>query len=213
MKESAELCFYWKYRKFIIEVCTTMEKDQPKYKAKNDYLTLLDPKTCFGVLRCFGHNFNSHRLYHTRLDGYVMKYCVNNVTELNIFENERSSKNLQSPFPNVETVRFIDCILDGSSIRFNEWFPKMRRLEFITVRDLLFKHLTEFDNQSFIVDHFPNLEHLSVHFADGENSGFDEGNILAALKLNPNIRSLYLHRFGYPSKSYQSAFFQEIRES
>lgn len=206
MKEVAELTFFRKYRKLIIEVCMRMEKDIPKYEidARDDYLILWDLKTCFGVLRCFGtlisklslnyfYKFTSDRIQHSRLSQYVMAYCVNNVTELEIFNNEQELSSLQKPFANVETVRLVDCILDGSSMRLNEWFPKMRNLEFVKGRGHFWKWDTKTDDPSFIIAHFPNLEHFGVYVVNNENVGFHEDIVLATLRLNPQIRSLSLH--------------------
>lgn len=211
MKDAAELTFSRKFGKnsFVFHSKT---QDVLKSTGRTIYL---DVSSIFGVLRCFGHLISklmldyyfSSPLVCSRLDLYVIKYSMNYVKELEIHGYENALKNIQQPFPNVENIRFISCDLDESSTRLNEWFPKLRSLEF--VRD--FQVCTKIDDQYCIAAHFPHLEHLSVHISnDLEVPGFREETVLAALKINPKIRSLCLNSFDY---NLPLNFFQNISET
>lgn len=123
------------------------------------------------------------------LDEYVTKYCAKYITELIVLGRKYSFGNLQTSFPNVEEVSLCNCNLDNSITKFNEHFPKIRRLE------LAWDYLkyTEVDDQTLIVDRFPHLEHLSINIYKPSaihKSGLREEIVLSIFKLNPNIRSL-----------------------
>lgn len=211
MRGVAELTFSRKFGRNFFMFYT---KTQHVLKS-TERTTHLDIQSVFGVLRCFGHLISklfldyyfSSPLFCSRLDLYIIKYSINYVKELEIYGYEYALKNIQKPFPNVENIRLILCDLDKSSTKFNDWFPKLRSLEF--ARDFLV--CTKIDDQSCIAAHFPNLEHLSVHVTnDSEIPGFRKENILVALKLNPKIRSLCLNSLDYnlPFK-----FFRKISET
>lgn len=215
MKDAAELTFRCRYGKNLFVFYTKTQHVLPS-TVRVTYLDVSrDPKLCFGVLRCFGHLISkllldyyfSSPLFCSRLDIYISKYSIDYVTEFEIYGYENALKNIQRPFPNVEKLRLILCDLDQSSTKFNEWFPKLRSLEF--ARDFLV--CTNIDDQSCVATHFQNLKHLSVHVSnDSEIPGFREENILAALKANPQIRSLCLYSLDY---DLPLEFFRKISET
>lgn len=96
MKTMAELTFHRKYRKawnFILSPNGHSSKHEVQSQNQKD---LLDMKTCFGFLRCFGHmlsnlklnNDHSSFLQSSRLNEYVIKYCVS-VNEIEFSSNIR----------------------------------------------------------------------------------------------------------------------------
>lgn len=65
-------------------------------------------------------------------------------------------------------------------MKFNEWFPKMRRLE------LFSNHL----DPTCIEASFPHLKYLSTEIVHGRDSDIGVDNIGAAVRLNPRLRAL-----------------------
>lgn len=164
------------------------------------FVYLYDSKICFKVLRCFGHVISKvHLAYYgftdlfwMHFDEYVKKYCANYITELEFYIRNRSFENLQISFPNVETVRLLNCNLDKSITKFNERFPKMRGLELARG----YSKGTKADDESCIVAYYPHLEHLSINISSWMSRayvlGFRDETVLSVLELNPNIQSLQL---------------------
>lgn len=214
MKDAAETTFCRKYGRNLF-VFYTKTQHVLQSTARVTYLDVRDSKMCFGVLRCFGHlitklmldYYFSFPLFCSRLDFYVNKYSIDYVTELEIYGYESALESLQEPILNVEKIRLILCDLDEPSTRLNYLFPNLRSLEF--ARDFLVS--TKIDDQYCIASNYPHLEHLSVHVTnDSEIPGFREEIILAALKANPQIRSLCLYSLDY---DLPIDFFHKISES
>lgn len=226
MKRAAEIVFDHKYRKNLIAI----GEDEPGlfmcrsrciFKCDNKSIYLSKPKICFQILRNFGHLISGLYLiydaftdpFSMQLDKYVAKYCANYITRLEILGKHEDAfkkytfENLQITFPNVEKVILLNCKLDQFIIKFNERFPRMRSL--VLARDYFF--LTNVDDESFIVQHIPHLEHLSLYIPCIQNlssCGFEEETVLSLLKLNPNIRRLSLRT----NKSLSEKFIRSVSE-
>lgn len=207
MKRAAELTFSHQYGRYpfcIGENNNDNNKEELRWDTFNSTVFLRNPKSGFQLLRCFGHLISKLQLKCNKidtilphLDECMTKYCANYLTELKITDRNRSFKHLETSFPNIENVQLLNCDLDKSITKFNERFPKMRKLELAHA----FREYTHADEQSCIMAHFPHLEQLSIaapmdkcNFFNALNwCGFQEENILSALQMNPNLRSLSLH--------------------
>lgn len=206
MRWAAELTFAHEYRNQIIRMSN--EGEDPS-----------ETNTIFKVLRCFGQMISklcleysfSTAVVWTHLDKYIAKYCVNSLTELELWNRLTSSDNLEVTFPNVEKVRFINCKLDKTITEFNKRFPQMRSLGLASG----YNACTAVSNQRCTMDHFPNLEHLSLHISNPKvqifsiDHGFREETVLNILKLNPKLRSLNLFLNDY----FRMEFVKEISKN
>lgn len=209
MKQVAEATFAQKYRKKLFYLYESKKMICYDYETDTNSIYIYEPNICFKVLRCFGQMISKLNLKCSRstakfwkhIDEYVAKYCVNNLTQFDVWRRDMTFENLQTTFPNVEEVRLIDCKLDGTISKFNERFPKMRTLELATS----YYSSAQIDDRQCIEVHFPHLEHLSINISSlrANAIGFPEENVLNVLKLNPNIRSLNLcSTFGYLTRQF-----------
>lgn len=211
MRSAAELTFAHKYRKQFICIrdseagfsqCRIYSLDRILAKAIgfDSKIVISKPKTCFRVLRCFGQMISklccvecpsSTGALWCNLEKYVAKHCASYITQLEIWNRRTSFVNLEAVFPNVEKLSLIYCNLNKTTTEFNKRFPQMRSLDFIAASTM--GVITAVADQRCIVDHFPNLEHLSLDFSSEriENT-FHEETVLNALDLNPKLRSLSL---------------------
>lgn len=224
MRSAAENIFERKYKRtrFIIKIYYK-SNFPPKYSIRNNKyqneVEFEDFRICFKVLRCFGRTITKLRLQKIECDEsfgqlptylyrYIVQFCANYLKELEFKGGNFNFGNLQVSFPSVEHVRFFGCNLDRTITKFNERFPKMRSLEFLAH----LRRRTKVDDQTCIVEHFPHLEHLhltTLHTVEDTDFGvFQEKFILAALKLNPNVRSLTL----LPILHFGDEFLQTITE-
>lgn len=221
MRSAANRAFsrkYGKYR-FCIKPNTICE-ELTSYKCNsfNNRIWLRSPKLCLQVVRCFGHlicklhlicNFDLSDMYLSHLDDYLIEYCANYLTDLAIAGRHRSFAKFQASFPNVENVQLLDCSLDRPITKFNERFPKLRRLELAP----RFRECTTVTDHFCIVAHFQHLEHLSIAVHKiylQYQCGFQEKSILSCLTLNPNIRSLNLVQSGM--LSLRKEFLENVSE-
>lgn len=151
---------------------------------------------CLKFLRCFGHLITNLQIVNRRYEmeytklvlcyDYVMEYCNNSLQKLTI-NNAKVEDiiNLQNPFTQIEELSFNCCDLGRSTnlTNFNEFFPKMRRLEF---------NSTTVWNEKCITAHFPLLEHLKIT-PTIHGKPFTEENVKNALELNLQLRSFHLY--------------------
>lgn len=204
MKKAAELAFNGKFRNKLVYIQPRTSKNLKefnviKYEACKWAIHLHDMKLCFGFLRCFGHltkklklaYFSAPSKLQPNFDQYVIEYCADYLTEVTIYGTNNVLRGLNKPFPMVEKIGFLDSKLDSQMTSFNYLFPKMRSLDFIeTITGCIG---TKIENPVCIAQHFLNLEHLSILISSRDRTQFREEHVLAAARLNPQLRSLSLH--------------------
>lgn len=187
LRKAAELVFIrLKYGKRLVKLEDYTHFENGLTVETDDKIYIKDVKTCLRYLRCFGH-LMAKLTFHIRsksnssyIGEYLSEYCANTLNEIT-FEIG-IWHDFSKPFSNVHKVRFVDhCHLTKKQSRFNEWFPQMRILEFVGK--------TEIVDRKCIANHFPHLEHLAIE----EFQKFSDENLLNAIRLNPNLKSLRLH--------------------
>lgn len=139
---------------------------------------------------------------------YLFKYCTDSLLELDLcalyeFTTPEGHVALSSlcetnrkPFKHLETLYLNSCYLDNQSIKFNEIFPAVRSVQLFPSNQANFQKQgiphNKLSNCRWFAEPFNNLQHLSLCILDNRGGGFQEEDVIASLKLNPNIRSLHL---------------------
>lgn len=167
-------------------------------------ITIIDLKTTFQMLRCFGEmmtelNFDGIVFYPTVRNNkhvlqYIHEFCgeslkkltLDGLSGIEIFDVHEKS------FPNLEYLKFSNST-DLNRQCLSRIFLKLRCLDVTVIRPNTFSILSE---------HFPNLDYLSLggdeYFADHKE------NLINVLRLNPQ-----LHTF---KSIYDSSRIHEISE-
>lgn len=161
LKKDAELVFSNLQKKKKIML------NPVKVYPENTTVCINDLKTCFRMLRCFGHlisklnisykNIANH--IHIHLDRYVIDYCGATLNELTIlYGNENTFKGLSKSFENVEHVVITHGTMFSQALHFKEWFPNMKALSFIA------KMNKESDSKNIddAIQMNPQLRHLRI---------------------------------------------------
>ncbi|XP_055306318.1 uncharacterized protein LOC129570652 [Sitodiplosis mosellana] len=192
LKPAVDLAFRSQFGKRSIKI--DMERKIVGFSEKvTDSLTAEIPWSFrFKLLRCFGHLIAKLKITYVRepsqedskraahIDRYVNEYCAKSLVEIEFnFCQASTLDNLKKPFSTVETLCFVDCRLERKLSELNKWFPKVRCLELLCVKEIL-------DCDETAV-HFPDLEHLTLILLFNEKKYF-----LELLRLNPHLRILFI---------------------
>lgn len=118
--------------------------------------------------------WNSRQVLHDIID-----CCSEQLTTLEFHGITDWYPTLNVTFPRVETLAFVDGVMNNNLLQFNEWFPAMKslRLSNVTIQ-----------NPNLIVVQWPNLESFATEI-DSRNS-LSISRFERMLQLNPQIRSL-----------------------
>lgn len=158
-----------------------------------DQIRISELKTCLQFLRFFGPSIDQLKVDHSRsnskysdyIDQYINQYCAECLVSLS-FANKSNSlvKSFQKPFVMVENVHIMNVDLGNQLPLFVEWFPNLRRLELRDVRV----------NRRYIEASFNHTEHLSIEISNrNAEVGFSKQNVTDLLRLNSQLRSLYIY--------------------
>lgn len=182
-KEAAELAYSSKHKRTRVIFGTEHLDDKCDIKVGDTLISLR-------LLRCFGQYISSLRIWYDyrdlkHLDRYVNEYCANSLTNIEIVTAPTNAmEHLTKPFTKIETVQFTCSCIIGNLTKFNQWFPKMRRLEInnsLTIRP------------RSINEHFPHLEELRINHLDFEDYDcIQRSNIAEVVRLNPQLKNLML---------------------
>lgn len=161
-------------------------------------------KTSLLFLRCFGASITCLNVHYTLdrfkadlLDEYLCTCCEDSLVRIEFSNNVIGRA--RKPFVNVEYV----CIRNGQlRNEFPEWFPNVRQLKL---------HRPTV-GQQFSDLSFQHLEHLELH----SNNYFDSPRKCFAftsrlLRLNLQLRSLYVHMVGLDYVNIMSALLSIIK--
>ncbi|XP_055306340.1 uncharacterized protein LOC129570671 [Sitodiplosis mosellana] len=211
LKPAADLAFKSQFRKRSIKI--DMERKIVGFSEEDTAEILWSFR--FKLLRCFGHLITKLEIAYVHkpsqedlkraahIDRYVNEYCADSLVEIR-FEGCKASTldNLTKPFTQVETLGFVGCELVSKLSELDKWFPKVRRLNFLRANEL--------SGCNDIAVHFPNLLQLSLFLPFDEifidNNRLNEEHFAELLRLNPNVRSLFI--YGY----IDAKFFQSVSE-
>lgn len=129
--------------------------------------------------------------YMQWVESCVSKYYTGTLNEIlfyNYVHGEMMSE-LRKSFPLVESVTIIQSRLSANISQLNCWFPKMRSLKLID--NIAF-------DAKYIETHFPALETLVIWLHCRTKNGFDKSNICELIRVNPNIKELWLQFYSFP---------------
>ncbi|XP_055306317.1 uncharacterized protein LOC129570651 [Sitodiplosis mosellana] len=200
LKPAADLVFASQYGKRSMNI----DVERKTVDLRGEDTDLLTAKILwsfrFKLLRCFGHLITELKIVHVRshgpsqkdskcaaeIDRYVNEYCADSLVEIE-FENCNASTldDLKKPFSKVETLYIIGCELGSKLSELDKWFPKVRRLGFLSANELL-------SGCNYIAVRFLELQHLSLYLPFDEKNSLSKKYFAGLLRLNPNLRSLYI---------------------
>lgn len=146
--------------------------------SKTERVQITNP---YRLLRCFGHLISKQRIEHHTMLKYVNQYCSESTIEIELYGTIRSY--IKKPFRNVETVSSQFHSLNWRFNRLTELFPNVRTLSF---------HSWTAKPKYFAVN-FPYLNQLEIvaaFWSPGRRCRVE--NCVNMLRLNPQIRNLYL---------------------
>lgn len=111
---------------------------------------------------------------------YVNKYCINSKNELIL--RKYLPILFKKPLKNVNKITV--CTADYSIAEFNSLFPNIEYMKIYSD-----------EGRIFIQNHFPRLENLSlIIYKYGDRDGINIEDIWKAIKLNPQIKSIYIEQ-------------------
>lgn len=189
-KEGVEHAFTSKYGKR--EVLFFIEKSKGKIFEKGKGIIVKKFATGLIFLRCFGALISTlkvsglRRKQHREFDRYLNDYCIETLKDLTFFDApERAIAGLKQPFENVERL-CVHCGVLGEKLSdFSKWFPGLQSLKLFRLHSLA--------NSECIEVHLPNLKCLDI---DDSHSVFHLDNVSNCFRLNPQLKTLHISKFG-----------------
>lgn len=190
LRDAAALVYKQKYAKKELLITLNYFGKVRSFNVNANTILINDLKTCFQILRCFGHlipelDFYSFETYTNQILAYINEYCAESLTKISLRNCENSIiDTITKPFINVEDVRINGSCLEGSWVK--NIFPKMRSLEFKMLK------IEQIYSCAWIKNHFPHLESLDVgiNTDDKQLIGLVKENLAIALQLNSNLKVL-----------------------
>lgn len=149
-----------------------------------------DLNLVLNVLKTVGHLIRTLKIDYGTLDvkprslinQQLSKVCAKSLLEIEITHcNDNDFLDFLGPFEKVEKVKLRFGNLKEDSVRFDQIFPSVRRLD---VGGMQYVH------SGFIKHQFAHLKHLIVEFWDNENLS----SIQKCLQLNPQLQSVSLYQ-------------------
>lgn len=154
-----------------------------------------DIKVCLSILESFGRWIKTIHLEFDddKLLCHLNEYCADSLVELNISrhtnENIGDVGAFKKPFSRLEVLQFKNSTLNEQLKNIQKWFPQIRHLKFL--------NQTKLTDCEFLMKSFSRLEHLTIDFkaivshrTDRDRDLFDSKSVTAALRLNPQLRSV-----------------------
>lgn len=134
---------------------------------------------------------NAHEFYLQWVECCVAKYCTSNLVEIFFYNhmNGNMLSEVTKPFPLVESVTIIQSHLSANISRLATWFPRLSNLKLID---------NVASNPECIEQCLPNLKALVIWLHGNRKHGFTKSNLKEAIRLNPNIRDLWLQFYAFP---------------
>lgn len=178
------------------------------YEVHSDCKLIMDFKTSLQLLRCFGHlvarieffsNVSQKCVAHIsptesaiRILSYINEYCAMHLSEIKLSDCKQNAlKCLTKPFMKVQKVDISCCSFDENWL--SRFFPNMQHLTVTAYR-----RYEPFDFAS-IACHFPRMKHLVLNCDyDTTNRLRHMDNLVAAIRLNPQLKTFKLIYFGKP---------------
>lgn len=190
LREAAALVYKRKYAKKELFINLNSFGKLRSFNVDTNTILVNDLKTCFQILRCFGHlipklNFDSFEAYTNQIIAYINEYCAESLTKMSLRNCENSIiDTITKPFVNVEDVHINGSCLEGRWVK--SIFPRMRYLEFTMLRD------EQIQSSAWIMNHFPHLESLDIgiNIDDKQLIELFKENLAITFQLNPNLRIL-----------------------
>lgn len=146
----------------------------------------------------FGHSIIKLAIFGTCDEYYlqwiescVCRYYSANLVEIVFYNYEHRvmMDDLNVAFPAMHSVTIIQCHLSKNISQFNARFPHLRSLKLID---------SIMCDPSCIEVNFPELETLVIWLHGTRKNGFTKSNIHEAIRLNPNIKDLWLQFYSFP---------------
>lgn len=142
----------------------------------------------------YGESFDMNARQMESISRLINLYCADTLKEIVISDKQNSFfSQMTKPMKSVENVELTGDFrsLSSDNLTFGEIFPAMKSLSLPTTR---------IDHIDQIIQHFPHLNELRVHFySTSMTPMMKESDVLQMLKRNPQIRVLKLHS---PSESF-----------
>lgn len=142
------------------------------------------------VLKSFGSIFQSVKfsyewltknIYVNQMTQYIGEYCSKSVKQFDLDMRHDLLEKITAPFEAVKELTIRSRVSSfNNSIRLNDLFPQLRRLNLVSV---------DASNYSFLNDEFPNLVHFSFRSC-GSDDIPNNKNIRELILRNPTIRSI-----------------------
>lgn len=168
-----------------------------------------DPELAIGnlrislrLLRCFGHLISRIKVFSSSnispiknafyILFYINEYCANHLAELYLYHCDQVELNrFTKPFSKVRKVDITSCLFGDSWL--HRLFPSMQQLNIIGYcRKKRF-------NFSTIAYTFPQLEVLWINCEYEASDELYKQNLLAAIRLNPQLKSFKQVQYGKPT--------------
>lgn len=190
LSDIATSVFRYKYRYHQLKITpknTLQARVTEQFEEGQHQLTISDYQLAVNVLKYFGDIFQSVKFSYdwltqkirvNQMTQHIGEYCSKSLKQLDLEMRHDLLEKFTDPFEAVEelTIRSRTSSFN-QSIRLNDLFPKLRRLNLVSV---------DASNNTFINAEFPHLEHFSFHSCDVTNNG----NIRELIRRNPTIRSI-----------------------
>lgn len=213
LKRVTEAIFQRSYSGKLININTfflfnTLEPSQSETCWSENFDNVCALKSTLQFIRCFGHLITKFEVQYTNIcskrdmiSRYISQFCSDSLKVIKFYDIKESDfDDINQPFTKVKDVEFVDCRVGKNLSRFHSWFPKMQSL-ILSCSDLA--------EPINIATHFSSLQNLSL-------SGFTEPNyfknIIAAFRLNPQLKRLELGSFFKDAKfiQYISKYLQNL---
>ncbi|XP_055303232.1 uncharacterized protein LOC129568915 [Sitodiplosis mosellana] len=188
--------FWRKYRKIPVDLYTCVANDA-YFKLTPNCIWLYDRTAALKFLRNFGHVitdlritcFRTNDAYFTELHRYVFEYCSETLIDISFsYMNGCVFSSIEKSFPNIQSVNFNYGRMNENLCQINKWFPNVRHLNFGS--------FVKLDDRKCIQAHYQHLQSLTVERFNSQNQiGFEETNVMEALRLNPNLQHLKVKNF------------------
>lgn len=193
LRVAADYVYRRRYGQRIVELCDLNSKKTGYIQTNNKSPKIAGLKKCLRFVRCFGHNIyelkidycRSSRKDYTYLDQYVNEFCADSLTHIKYIRKSTILLEIpEKPFTKLEILGIIHSNLGNRFEEIMKWFPKLRRL---------YMDSNRMDGNSVEVN-IPNLEHLIVTLNSGKKYIINHKNVIEAVRLNPQLRSLFIRQ-------------------
>lgn len=199
--KAAEIVYARHYSNNPVEIYISSNK-RMKRKQKcrpivvgKGYISIYSADVCSSYVETFGELFKELTLDDRTIDDtpiteewrkslqMIQNKCAKHLTEFTLMDrNKRIFKEFQTPFEKVEDLCLDDSFSLGQSQRLNDWFPVLKRFQFINFGNY-YDYIPS--NVKMMIKSAPKLEKLKW----GANSWVNASDLRYIQKYQPELKS------------------------